>query len=183
MFERVKIRGAGYESCPACGGGMPHEVDDDLVCRCGTEWADPDTVRQLINDWEDIERMLFTRSSGRCEIRSPACLGGRRGELAGLPRWKVSFHHRRPRGMGGTKRADVHSLAWLVVTCGDGTTGCHGYVEHHGKWADARGLKAPKAMNDPAEWPLVLHSGRRVLLDPNLPWYQTAPGPPYALTG
>lgn len=181
MIEGVKILGAGYDACPSCGGGTPWEVEGDLVCRCGTEWADMLGARQLMSDWEDIARMLWTRSGGKCEIQSPACLGGKRGDLTGLPRHKVSFHHRRPRGMGGTKRADVHSMAWLVVTCGDGTTGCHGYTEREGNWARDRGLKVPKASNNPGEWPLILPSGRRVLLDVNLPWYIPAPGLPYDL--
>lgn len=182
-MTNLKLVGGGYDACPACGGGMPGEVADDLVCRCG-DWTDP-SVAQTVTDWEEIGRALLVRSAGRCEIRSPACLGGRYGDISSLPSFKVSRHHRRPRGMGGTKRADVHSLAALLLTCGDGTTGCHGYAERERDWARDRGILVPNVGTgdavDPAAVPLVLHSGRRVLLDPLLPWYQTAPGPAYAL--
>lgn len=39
------------------------------------------------------------------------------------------MHHRLPRGMGGSRWAGIHSPALLVLLCGDGTTGCHGWVE------------------------------------------------------
>lgn len=41
------------------------------------------------------------------------------------------MHHRIPRGMGGTRWAGIHSPALLVLLCGDGTTGCHGWIESH----------------------------------------------------
>ncbi len=40
-----------------------------------------------------------------------------------------SFHHRRPRAMGGTTRSETNSPANLLLLCGTGTTGCHGWVE------------------------------------------------------
>lgn len=135
-------------------------------------------------DWEWIEQVLMLRSGGRCEICSPECLGGPWGDLTRLPRHRRSIHHRRPRGMGGTRRADVHSLAMLVNTCGHGTIGCHGYVERHREWATGRGLLLPKdgvaAASDPTQVPLVLPSGRRVLLDAHGPCYlPPADGVPY----
>lgn len=44
-------------------------------------------------------------------------------------RW--SLHHRRPRGMGGSKRADTNMPSNILLLCGSGTEGCHGYVESH----------------------------------------------------
>lgn len=130
-------------------------------------------------DWDGIVQALMSRSGEKCEIQSPDCLGAWyttnsgitiRGLLHSLPRWKRSAHHRRPRGMGGTRRVDVHSLAALVNTCGDGVTGCHGYAERHRTWAYSRGLLVPNNGSgdavDPAAVPLVLPSGRRVMLDP-----------------
>lgn len=38
-----------------------------------------------------------------------------------------SVHHRRPRGMGGTKKKDTP--ANLITVCGDGTKGCHEWIE------------------------------------------------------
>jgi hypothetical protein len=182
----MKLLGAGYTACEKCGGGMPHDVDDDLVCRCGTVWVNQYAVEQYLADWDAIGLALTTRSGNRCEIRSPWCLGGKHGDLSKLPRHRVSFHHRRPRGMGGTRRADVHSLSALVLTCGDGTQGCHGYAESYREWArDERGLLVPNIGTgdaiDPAVVPLVLASGRRVLLPPDLPRYLPAPGLAYAV--
>lgn len=165
----MRLRAVGYVSCPKCGGGLPGEVHDDLVCRCGTD-------RGLGRaDWENIAQMVMIRSGARCEIRSPECLGGDHGSLLHLPRDQWSLHHRRPRGMGGSKRVDVHSLAMLVGTCGHGSKGCHRYAEIHRTWAEARGLLLPKEgvadVADPARVPLVMPSGHRVLLDPFGPLY------------
>lgn len=44
-----------------------------------------------------------------------------------------SIHHRRPRGSGGTSLAWVNQPANLIVLCGSGVTGCHGWVEKNRK--------------------------------------------------
>lgn len=62
---------------------------------------------------------------------------GRAGAFGALP---LNTHHRRPRGMGGTKRGDANGLANLLTLCGSGTTGCHGWVESHRAEARAAGL-------------------------------------------
>lgn len=168
----VRLLGS-HIACPRCGGGLPGEVHDDAVCKCGTDNG------LGAADWAWIEQMLMLRSGNRCEIRSPACLGGEWGDLTRLPRHRRSIHHRRPRGMGGTRRADVHSLAMLVNACGDGVIGCHGYVERHREWATNRGLLLPKdgidAVSDPTQVVLVLPSGRRVLLAAEGPLYLPPP--------
>ena len=41
----------------------------------------------------------------------------------------MSVHHRRPRMMGGSKNEMLHEPANLIVLCGSGTSGCHGWVE------------------------------------------------------
>lgn len=137
--------------------------------------------------WEHITALVISRSGGRCEIRSPACLARRYGfNVFTLPDHLRSFHHRRPRGMGGSKAADTHTAAALVLTCGHGTVGCHWYAEDHREWAFARGLLVPQRTDglptDPATVPLTLASGRRVLLDEHAPNYLPAPdGMPYAV--
>lgn len=173
----TRVLGLNLALCPRCGGGLPSDVADDLVCRCGTG----DTT--MAADWEFIEQLIHLRSGSRCEIQSPVCLAGPRGDLTKLPRHMRSLHHRRPRGMGGTKRADVHSTAILVDTCGHGTIGCHWYVEQNRTWGFARGLLIPKdgtaEVTDPRRVPVVLPSGRRVLFDEYGGW-AAAPGPAYA---
>lgn len=149
---------------------MAGEVADDLLCRCGTG---QDTLSVA---WEHIQALVVTRSGGRCEIRSNACLAARFGyNVFTLPDRLRSLHHRRPRGMGGSKRADTHTAAAVVLTCGHGTIGCHWYAEQHRAWALDRGLLVPQRSDgqptDPATVPLVLPSGRRVMLDPHSPNY------------
>lgn len=41
----------------------------------------------------------------------------------------ISVHHRRPRMMGGSRNELLHLPANLILLCGSGTTGCHGWVE------------------------------------------------------
>ncbi len=42
-----------------------------------------------------------------------------------------SLHHRKPRGMGGTKDPRSDDPRNLIHLCGSGTTGCHGLIESH----------------------------------------------------
>jgi hypothetical protein len=42
---------------------------------------------------------------------------------------RYSIQHRQPRGMGGTRDPLIHRLSLLVLVCGSGTTGCHGWME------------------------------------------------------
>lgn len=166
--------------CPRCRGVLPG--DKGRVCQCGREWAvtelDPDV------DWEMVLHLLVVRSGQRCEARTPACLGsssgksGPGGYLTDLSRRQVSIHHRRPRGMGGTDRPDTNTLANLMLICGDGVRGCHGWLESYRTIAEARGYLVPKVGPNsvPAEQPLVLPGGRRVLLDPVSPLYLDPPG-------
>lgn len=176
-----RLVGTGRATCPECAGGLPGEVHADLVCTCGSGRM------QGATNWETVEQGLMLRSGSRCEIQSPECLAGPRGTLTTIrDRYRRSIHHRRPRGMGGTRRADVDSYAALVNTCGHGTIGCHWYAESNRTWALARGLLVPNNgagdAVDPAAVPLTLPSGRRVLLDPDNPFYlPVTDGAPYAL--
>ena len=72
--------------------------------------------------------LVIARDGGQCQ---------RCGTTSG----PFSVHHRRPRGMGGTKRRDT--AAGLIVLCGTGTTGCHGWVESHRAEARDLGLLVP----------------------------------------
>lgn len=159
--------------CRTCGGfdGLDGRGP---VCQCGRLWAADDV------DWEQVLHFLLVRSGGRCEARTPACLGDQYGRLAGLlSRRQVNIHHRRPRGSGGTSREDVHSLANLMLVCGSGNvSGCHGFIENHATVAEARGYKVAKEgrRSDPAEVPVTLPSGRRVFLDTLAPAYLDTAG-------
>lgn len=50
-----------------------------------------------------------------------------------------SVHHRYARKMGGTTDPRINDVRNLVLLCGTGTTGCHGWVESHRRQAGADG--------------------------------------------
>lgn len=110
---------------------------------------------------------LLLRCGGLCEARTPACLAapdGRVSDRRDGRSVRVSRHHRTPRGMGGTRDPEVHALDRLLLVCGDGVTGCHGWIESHRWQAEERGLLVP-AGADPALTPVQLASGQLVHLD------------------
>ena len=76
--------------------------------------------------------LVFTRDEGCC-ARCGAPISGVRGRD-----W--SLHHRRPRGSGGSSLAWVNLPGNLIILCGSGVTGCHGYVESYRETAVARGF-------------------------------------------
>ena len=131
---------------------------------------DPDIKAQ----WETLRGQLILRSGGRCET----C-----GVALGSPGW--SAHHRCLRGMGGTRRAGINALSNLLAVCGSGSTACHGWIHGNPKEAYRLGWMMPSAddiLTVSSRTPVVLYSGRRVLLDPVAQGYLSAPGKPYDLT-
>lgn len=72
-----------------------------------------------------------------------------------------SIHHRVARGMGGSRHAARPSA--LIVLCGSGTTGCHGWVEEHPAEARTLGYRVPPG-TDPELWPVRRADGRTWLL-------------------
>lgn len=74
-----------------------------------------------------------------------------------------SVHHRRPRGMGGTR--DIRSIdpRNLVLVCGTGTTGCHHEIESNRAQAYEDGwlLRTYDDLNEP----MVATDGHRIYLD------------------
>jgi hypothetical protein len=58
--------------------------------------------------------------------------------------------------MGGTRWEGIHSPALLVLLCGDGTTGCHGWIEQHRAAALLLGWLLSRHLFDidPADIPL-----------------------------
>lgn len=100
---------------------------------------DPATVEICLN-----------RARRRCEVCGCAL-----GPIRGL-HW--SIHHRLPRRMGGTRRAEVNRPSALVVTCGSGTTGCHGWIESRREESYDCGLLL-RAGETPAEIPVALRIG------------------------
>lgn len=67
---------------------------------------------------EDTRMTVYLRANGYCE----RCGVGLNGKA-------VSIHHRRPRRMGGTSDPIINTVPNLLLVCGSGTTGCHGWIE------------------------------------------------------
>ena len=89
--------------------------------------------------------LIFARSGHCCEI-----CGNVMAE---------QIHHRRPRGMGGSRQDDTNSPANLLHICAP----CHARIESHRNWALVNGWLLQQHQN-PARVPVVLRHGS-VLLD------------------
>ena len=100
----------------------------------------------------DTVMAVLHRDGYRC-IRDGVPIQGERGLD-----WVL--HHRRPRAMGGTRRADANSPANLVSLCAP----CHGHIESHREEATARGFNVPQGV-DPRYVPINLATYGWVLLD------------------
>ena len=86
---------------------------------------------------EEAGRHIVTqRSGGRCEAAVPGiCMGAAQ-----------SVHHRIKRSQGGT-----WAPSNLLHVCGDGTIGCHGWIEHHPAKAREHGLDLPAGADTTTE--------------------------------
>lgn len=101
---------------------------------------------------QHVRAQVIARAEGRCEW------------CGANPSWGVSVHHRQPRGMGGSRKVHVNAAANLMLLCGSGTTGCHGWVESHRREAVTWGLLVPRP-GLPAVTPLFYRKTEWVLLD------------------
>lgn len=89
----------------------------------------------------------------------------------------ASIHHRRPRGMGGSRDPAVESVGNLVVLCGSGTTGCHGWVEQNRVDAVGHGWLVPRRdPRDPGEVPVFVGGGWWLVGEG---WVPVDLGPPF----
>jgi hypothetical protein len=66
--------------------------------------------------------------------------------------------------MGGSRKVHVNAAANLMLLCGSGTTGCHGWVESHRREAVTWGLLVPRP-GLPAVTPVFYRKTKWVLLD------------------
>jgi hypothetical protein len=98
---------------------------------------------------EAQKRIVAERSGYCCELCTDQLHDGQQ--------WTAvhSYHHRQPRGMGGTSRPDVHAAYQLLLLCGSGITGCHGRVERLRETAYAAGWLV-KHGHDPADVPVLI---------------------------
>jgi 5-methylcytosine-specific restriction endonuclease McrA len=106
-------------------------------------------------------------------IRALVLLRTDRCEACGQPFGAASphLHHRRRRGPGGGGQHTPDNLVALHAQC---HVVAPEAVHQRPDWARSRGLIL-RGREDPATTPVVLSSGRRVLLDPDGPFYLDAP--------
>lgn len=64
--------------------------------------------------------------------------------------------------MGGTKDPASNSPANILLLCGSGTTGCHGWVESHREEAYESGFLVRRG-NDPGSLPVTTIHGHVLL--------------------
>lgn len=110
-----------------------------------------------------IRHWLACRSGHRCEACGRPLGPGRDLRLPAEAEGTV--HHRTPWYRG---HPDAESLERMLLCCGGrlgGVLGCHGRIERERTWAEGRGYLVPSP-GDPAVVPVILWSGRRVILAP-----------------
>lgn len=129
-----------------------------LLHECETSMAKP----KLKVD-EETRFVVFARANYRCERCNK--------QLHGV--FGVSVHHRRPRMMGGSKNERLHLPANLIVLCGSGTSGCHGWVESYRDKAREHGYLIQKVdsaelipfRDDVGAWWLIDNIGQKRQFD------------------
>lgn len=87
-----------------------------------------------------VRRQVIERDQGRCVVTGaylvdPDTL---------VPYGTYSLHHRRPRGMGGSKDPATNNAANLLLLSGSGTTGAHGWIESNRQAATDMGFLVPQ---------------------------------------
>lgn len=98
---------------------------------------------------------FWTRELVRVRFGGRCCRCGKDG---------ATIHHRTPRALGGTKDPAINYPSNLLWVCGDGTRGCHGYIESHRTESYDQGWLVRHGRR-PATVPVHLWDGRDVYLD------------------
>lgn len=102
-------------------------------------------------DPQTVNRVL-ARDCWRC-VRCGESIGGERG-------LDYVLHHRRPRGLGGTRRADSSSPVNLLTLCSP----CHAHIESYRGEALRNGWLVPQVTDPAAVGVLVDRESRFVYL-------------------
>lgn len=98
---------------------------------------------------KEVLALIDARSSGQCEILATGCT------LLG-----EQYHHRRPRGAGGTRRPDTNEASNGLLCC----TRCHLRIESARTWALAHGFLLTQSSHPTSE-PVWWRCSQTVLLD------------------
>ena len=83
------------------------------------------------------------------------------GRCVGCGGTDLTAQHRIARGMGGNRQPHIAAPANGLPLCGSGTTGCHGWTEHHPTLAELLGWRLPSYV-DPLEAPFWTRFGWRL---------------------
>lgn len=101
----------------------------------------------------DIDAIVCERDGWCCVRCGLNVSGGERGR-------DYSIQHRRPRGIGGSRRPETEGPQNKILLCGDGTTGCHGWVESNRGLALYHGWLVSQ-WEDPATVRVLVDRGER----------------------
>ena len=113
------------------------ESHEDLPFLCGFPCGCKNSMaKPKLKVKDDTRLLVLARAHHLCE----RC-GNRSTGLF------FSVHHRAPRQMGGSRDANLHLPANLLVLCGSGVNGCHGWVESNREKARADGYLLFKIEN------------------------------------
>ena len=95
---------------------------------------------------KQVRALVYERAHGVCE-------------QCGKTQPAMHYHHRRPRGMGGSKASDTNGAANCVLVCDK----CHRFIESYRNEFLERGWLVPQGKK-PSEQPIWRHQ-QWVLLD------------------
>ena len=108
--------------------GAP-EPDKNMPCLLGRpRGCEKPMAKPKLKVEDKVRFLVLARADYKCE----RCGGGPTG-------YGFSVHHRAPRMMGGSRDTNLHLPANLIVLCGSGVDGCHGWVESNRDKARADG--------------------------------------------
>ncbi|MFC8531885.1 hypothetical protein [Nocardia sp. NPDC057227] len=108
----------------------------------------------------EVKAIVAARSKGRCEL------------AADCPHPPSEYHHRAPRGLGGTSLAWVNSASNSLHIC----QAHHSHLESHRAEAYANGWLVRRNGNrTAADVPVLLSEGWRLLTDHGYKWPAPTP--------
>lgn len=126
------------------------------AAKAGGRWVAVRKAPRQTGPAREVVDLVLDRDHHSCVVCANS-LHGVRGRD-----WSV--HHRDPRGMGGTSRSEVNLPSNLLVVCGSGTTGCHGWIEARRSEAEEMGLLL-RGNEKPTEVPVATWYGVVLLND------------------
>lgn len=103
-----------------------------------------------------LRHQIYERANGLCELSGALLPGGPDGP------WEA--HHRRPKGMGGTRRENEDTVGNLLALVQRVHNLAPDSVHMSPMRSRRYGWLVSKHVEDPASVPVVLHDGRVVLL-------------------